>query len=141
MGFYFPDSGPPSESYSPVPLDGQTFLQQLAGFPRRSFEGRFLELALRLRLTDKLTADEFKLLYEAGLYASCCNFAFNGLGGCNGRIRPENETNRTGLELQFMAARDRVRVSSGWFALTPWQRACIQGQFLQVSVAEHNLAK
>jgi len=117
------------------------FLQKLAGFPRRSFEGRFLEFAIRLRLGVKLTADDFKLLYEAALYASCCNLAFNGLGGCNGSIRPENETNRTGLELQFMAARDRFQVSVGWQALTPLQRQEVQTRLLRVSVADYNLAE
>ncbi|MGH7973695.1 MAG: hypothetical protein ACREIC_33675 [Limisphaerales bacterium] len=80
------------------------------------------------------------MFYEAALYASFCNMAFNGFGGCKGEIRPENETNRTGLELQFMAARDRFFASEGWSALTPLQRLAIKRGILKVSVAEHNLA-
>lgn len=88
----------------------------------------------------KLTGEDFKLLYEAALYASFCNLAFNGLGGCRGEIRPENEANRTGLELQFMAARDRFFASEGWGALNSLQRKLVKAEILSVSVDEPNLA-
>jgi hypothetical protein len=121
--------------------DGNLFLEHLANFPRYSFEGRFLNTSITLSLGKQLTADELKLLYEAALYASFCNIAFNGLGGCQGEIRPDQETNRTGLELQFMAARDRVRSCESWGSLKPWQRDQIEKDFLRVFVDESNLAQ
>jgi len=120
--------------------DGTVFLRQFAGFPRFSFEGRFLELSTDLGLGTKLSTEEFRLLYEATLYASFCNIVLNGLGGCHGEIRPEHEANRTGLERQFVAARDRFRRSAGWKALAPWQQERIARDLLGVSVAEGNLA-
>ena len=121
--------------------DGNLFLEHLANFPRYSFEGRFLNTSNALSLGTQLTADELKLLYEAALYASFCNIAFNGLGGCQGEIRPDQETNRTGLELQFMAACDRIRSCEGWRCLKPTQREQVENDLLRVFVDESNLAQ
>ena len=121
--------------------DGNLFLEHLANFPRYSFEGRFLNTSNALSLGTQLTADELKLLYEAALYASFCNIAFNGLGGCQGEIRPDQETNRTGLELQFMAACDRIRACEGWRRLRPTQREQVEKDLLRVFVDESNLAQ
>ena len=121
--------------------DGHIFLEHLAGFPRHSFEGRFLESSIGLRLGARLKAGELSLLYEAALYASFCNIAFNGLGGGRGEICADQEANRTGLELQFMAARHRFRSCPGWRELTPWQREQIEQDLLRVFVDETNLTR
>ncbi len=119
--------------------DGHIFLEHLAGFPKHSFEGRFLEASICLRLGNRLKAGELNLLYEAALYASFCNIAFNGLSPGRGAIRADQEANRTGLELQFMAARERLRSSSGWQTLTEWQQEGIERELLSVVVDETNL--
>lgn len=119
--------------------DGHIFLEHLAGFPRHSFEGRFLESSISLRLGNRLKAEELSQLYEAALYASFCNIAFNGLGGGRREIRADQEANRTGLELQFMAARERVRASAGWQSLSDSHQERIEEDLLKVLVTDANL--
>src|SRR5215469_13926650 len=97
--------------------DGQDFLEQLASFPPNTFEGRFLKTSIRLGLGSDLEASELAFLYHAAFRAALCNIAFNGRGGCNGEIKPEQEGSRTRLEHEFMIARDRFQSCSGWKGL------------------------
>ena len=120
--------------------DGQEFLEELAGFPPKSFESNFSRIAERLELGRDLAREELDLLFWAAFGATLCNIAFNGLGGCGGIIRPEREANRTNLEREFMVARDEFYASDGWRSLTGPQRASIQQIFLSVSVNPDNLA-
>ncbi len=119
---------------------GQDFLEKLAKFPPRTFEARFLQRSLRLGLGKVLTPEEMRLLYRAAFRALLCNIAFNGLGGCDGLIRPERELNRVRLEQDFMAFRNRVYACTGWKRLRGLQRERIDREFLAVAVAAENLA-
>jgi len=87
--------------------DGQSFLDQLAGSSPDGFAVRFSRISTRLGLGVSLNGREVSLLYEAAFYATLCNIAFNGLGGCGGQVKPSREANRIDLEREFMAARDR----------------------------------
>ena len=87
--------------------DGQSFLDQLAGSAQNGFAVRFSRISTRLGLGVSLNGREVSLLYEAAFYATLCNIAFNGLGGCGGQVKPSREANRIDLEREFMAARDR----------------------------------
>src|SRR5690242_19993816 len=122
-------------------MDGQDFLEQLASFPPNTFEGRFLKTSIRLGLGGDLAADELSLLYRAAFRAALCNIAFNGLGGCDGQIRAEQEASRIRLEREFMIARDRLYTCAGWNALRSTQRNSVARILLQVRVEEKNLAK
>ena len=119
---------------------GEEYLNELAGFPPRTFPSHFSCSATRLRLGTVLDRTELKWLYEAAFAAALCNIAINGLGGCGGRIKPEREPNRRRLEKDFMAARDRLYACAGWQALSPFVRHSIQSTFLRVSVNEDKLA-
>ena len=121
--------------------DGQDFLQQLAGFPPKTFEGRFLKASIRLGLGADLAADELSLLYRAAFRAALCNIALNGLGGCEGQIRPEQERSRIRLEREFMTARDRIYACFGWKTLRKSQKESVERILLQVRVEERNLAQ
>jgi hypothetical protein len=120
--------------------DGQDFLRKLEQFPPRTFEARFLRNARRLRLHGALAGDEIRLLYRAAFRAVLCNIAINGLGGCKGLIRPEQEWNRVRLEQDFLALRNRFFACAGWQSLLGQERERIERQFLTVAVAEENLA-
>jgi len=119
---------------------GEAYLNELAGFPPKTFPSHFSSSATRLRLGTFLDRTELKWLYEAAFVAALCNIAINGLGGCGGRIKPEREPNRRRLEQEFMAARDKLYASAGWRALPPFVRHPIQRIFLRISVNEENLA-
>ena len=121
--------------------DGQDFLEQLASFPPNTFEGRFLKTSIHLGLGADLAADELSLLYRAAFRAALCNIAFNGLGGCDGQIKAEQEGSRVRLEREFMSARDRVYACAGWETLRQSQRQSIERILLQVRVEEKNLAQ
>ncbi len=121
-------------------MDRQDFLDKLARFPENSFEARFLRTARRLGLVSKFSTDELRLLYRASFRAVLCNIAFNGLGGCDGRIKPQQELNRVRLEEEFMAASARVYACMGWRRLATNEQARLAGLFLTVLVADENLA-
>ena len=94
----------------------------------------------RMSLNDHMSAAELGLLCLAAYYATLCNIAFNGLGGCNGEIKREREAHRIGLERGYMAARERVYGSLGWQSLPESKRESATRVFLSVSVIEQNLA-
>ena len=121
--------------------DGQDFLEQLATFPPNTFEGRFLKTSTRLGLGADLAADELSLLYRAAFRAALCNIAFNGLGGCDAQISPDQEGNRIRLEREFMISRDRFYACASWKRLQASQRNSIERVLLQVRVEERNLAQ
>jgi hypothetical protein len=120
--------------------DGQIFLDQLADSSSNGFQRRFSRISTGFGLGVVLDGDELSLLYEATFYATLCNIAFNGVGGCGGEIKPEREAHRMKLEREFMAARDTLRASAGWKCLSGCLMGSIQGIFLNVFVAEDNLA-
>jgi hypothetical protein len=119
--------------------DGKIFLENLAVSSTNRFEKRFSRVSLRLGLGEVLEACELSLLYEASFLATLCNIAFNGLGGCEGEIKPERENSRIMLEREFMTARDRFFNSSGWKALPESQRGSVQKIFLDVFVVSANM--
>ena len=119
---------------------GEAYLNELAGFPPKTFPSHFSSSATRLRLGTVLNRTELKWLYEAAFVAALCNIAINGLGGCDGIIKPERESNRRRLETEFMAARDKLYACPGWQALPPFVRLPIQRIFLRIYVNEDNLA-
>ncbi|MGH7971565.1 MAG: hypothetical protein ACREIC_22835, partial [Limisphaerales bacterium] len=112
--------------------DGHDFLEQLETFPPASFEGKFLKTSTRLRLGCYLSAEELSRLYRAAFRSALCNIAFNGLGGCELEVKPDQEPNRRRLEIEFMIARDRFLESDGWATLPKLQRGSIQRSFLTV---------
>jgi hypothetical protein len=120
--------------------DGQEFLNRLANFPVHSFESRFSSISTRIGVGRALHLTEVHLLYEAAFAAVLCNIALNGLGGCNGRIKPQRERNRIRLELEFMEARGRLLGSPGWQALSASEKETIRRIFLSVRVDEDKLA-
>ena len=118
---------------------GHEYLKELAHFPPKTFPSRFSTIATRLHLGTAMNRTELKWLYDAAFRATLCNIAINGLGGCGGRIKPEHEPNRTRLEWEFMAARDKLYACAGWQALPPFVRHPIQNTFLRIFVNEDNL--
>jgi hypothetical protein len=118
---------------------GQEYIEQLAGFPPRTFESKFSRIAAELHLATTMDKTELECLFTAALLAIWCNTAFNGLGGCGGIIKPDRETNRIRLEREFMAGCDRLYASAGWKALPPSVHNPIQARLLHVSVHEGNL--
>jgi hypothetical protein len=135
----WPRSGNLSSKKLDMKTNGQKFIEQLAGFPPRSFESKFSKIATRLHLAPALDRAELECLFEAALLAILCNISFNGLGGCGGIIKPDRETNRIRLEREFMAACDKLYAAAGWKALPPFVRHPIQTHLLHVSVHEENL--
>jgi hypothetical protein len=119
---------------------GEKYLRELTGYPAKSFAGHFSSIATRLQLGTALDRTELRWLYEAAFFATLCNIAINGLGGCGGIIKPEREPHRRRLERDFMEARDKLYACAGWQALPPFVSDSIQRIFLQVSVNEDNLA-
>jgi hypothetical protein len=119
---------------------GEAYLDELAGFPLKTFPRHFSSRATRLHLGRALDRTELKWLYEAAFVATLCNIAINGRGGCGGKIKPEREPNRRRLEREFMAARDKLYACAGWQGMPPFVKHPIQSAFLRVSVNEDNLA-
>jgi len=119
--------------------DGHYFLNELASFPPNSFEGRFFLMSSGLGLADSLSESEIMLLYEAGFYATLCNISFNGLGGCEGMIKPERETNRIRLEQAFMATRQGLYATAGWAALPLSTKESVEQRLLSVRVSADSL--
>jgi hypothetical protein len=124
----------------PVRTDVQKYLERLAAQPHKGFVKRFLEISLKLDLGDILSVYELSLLHNAVFFAALCNIAFNGLGGCNGEIRPEREALRIKLEQKYMVACDRCYDAAGWDALPEFTKESIRRIFLNVYVTENNLA-
>jgi hypothetical protein len=121
--------------------DGQDFWKRLANSSPNTFERGFAKASNRMGLGSSLDGDELNLLYEAAFYATLCNIAFNGLGGCDGEIKPEREFTRIKLEQGFMNTRERFFKCRGWKTLKPAAKGSIQRVFLNVSVLEENLAE
>lgn len=120
--------------------DGQTFLKHLAKYPPNTFERRFARRLRRLRLDNTLDRNALALLYTATFQATLCHIAFNGLGGCQGKIKPERESCRTGLERDFMRARSAFHASRAYHALPKSKAEQIERAFLTVLVQDSNLA-
>ena len=121
--------------------DGHDYLARLASSAATTFEGKFANTSSRLGLGASLKAHELNLLFEAAFYATLCNIAFNGFGGCAGEIKPEREFTRIKLEQDFMAARDRFMRCAGSKKLRKAAKASVQRVFLNVFVLDENLAK
>ena len=120
--------------------DGQDYLEELASLPPNTFESRFSRISTRLGLGRALSREELARLFDAAFAAALCNIAINGLGGCGGKIKPDQESNRIRLEREFMAARDALKSSSGWQRLPSSKRDSAARIFLKVLVANENLA-
>jgi len=118
---------------------GQSFLDKLAGSSGNGFAVRFSRISSRLDLAAYLNRNELGLLYQASFYATLCNIALNGLGGCSGRIAPEKENIRMGIEREFMAVRNRFWATAGWRVLPATQKQSVRNIFLHVRVFEDNL--
>jgi len=104
------------------------------------FARRFAKVADVLGLSQHLSTTELNLLCEAAFLATLCNISFNGLGGCGGTIKPEREITRIRLEWRFMAARDEFQATAGWRSLSAFDQQEVQRVFLNVVVAQENLA-
>jgi len=120
--------------------DGNAFLEHLSISSSNRFQSRFSRVSLRLGLGQFLKAGELHLLYEAAFLAALCNISFNGLGGCGGEIKPERETARIMLEREYMSARTRFFASVGWLDLKANLRESVKNVFLEVRIAEANMA-
>jgi hypothetical protein len=121
--------------------DSQDFSEELENCSRTGFKGRFGQLSRRLGLKSGLNRAELMRLYEAAFLAALCNISFNGLGGCEGEIRPEKEPSRRRLEQAFMDARDNFYDCTGWKNLSAARKKSIETIFLTVLVSEENLAQ
>jgi hypothetical protein len=113
----------------------------LANSSPTTFERRFAKISRRLGLGNCLDSDELNLLYEAAFYATLCNIAFNGHGGCGGEIKADREFTRRRLEQDFMVVRERFFRSPGWTTLSKEIRGSVQRVFLDVFILEENLAE
>jgi hypothetical protein len=122
-----------------IKTDGQQFLEELAQFPRETFDHRFANTSAGLGLGELFNRNELKLLYEASLRALMCNLAINGIGAPNGQVRPEDETERRQLEQEFMQARELFYASPGWQNLGPCAKAPIDDHLLSVFVLDDRL--
>jgi|SRR5690348_4728303 len=123
--------------------DGEAFLVKLADLDsdHGGFDSRFALISRRVGLGTALSAHELELLYEATVAALECYMALNGIGDYHEAIQHNGEKRRRQLETDFMDARDECYRSSGWRALPTSQKAPIQRIFLNVFVADENLAK
>jgi hypothetical protein len=121
-------------------MNGQQFLEKLAEFPSDTFEFYFSQVADSLRLGEAMGAEDLGRLCDAAFMACLCNISFNGLGGCNGEIKPQREHNRIRLEQHFMAKKEQLTGCAGWSSLSRFQRETAARFFLEVSVTENNLA-
>jgi hypothetical protein len=120
--------------------DGQNYLDGLGDCSHNGFDRRFSKISISLGLGNNMIERELRLLFKATLYATLCNIAFNGLGGCDGQIKPGREAHRINLEHKYMVARDGWFESAGWDALPELTRESIRKIFLNVYVTEDNLA-
>jgi hypothetical protein len=120
--------------------NGQQFLEELSGFPPNTFQATFSKTSERFGLGAALNCRELRLLYRAAYQAALCNIAMNGLGAHGGRVIGHGrEADRTGLEIEFMSARERFFSSRGWKNLPAAQRGTIQQGLLRVVVRPENL--
>ncbi len=110
-------------------------------YDQGKFEKLFSSVAAKLKLDEKLQQNELRLLRRAFFQAFVCNVAFNGLGGCQGKIRPDRELNRIRLEQTFMRARARLYACRGWQRLPCRARQRLEATLLRVEISEDNLAK
>jgi len=121
--------------------DGEQFLQSKATSRPGSFGQRFFTASNLLGLGSKLNQDDLLLLHDAAFQAALCNIAFNGLGGCNGQIRPQRENHRRNLEGQFMNARNAVYASPGYKTLPAPLKNDVERCFLTIEVTDENLTE
>ena len=121
--------------------DGQKYLPQAVEVLPPAFQDKVREIAARLDLDKWLDETELNALSQAAYYGTLCNIAFNGLGGCQGEIRPDREGNRMRIEREFMAARNRLWETAGWQALPEIKKGPAHRIFLNVYVVEGNLAR
>lgn len=119
---------------------GQAFLQELANLPTNTFENRFSDISRRLGLGATLERNELTLLYEAALCATLLNIAINAPLDGEAKPRPKQEANRLKFETAFMTARDILYASAGWQNLPAAEREVLRKIFLNVFIAEQNLA-
>ena len=112
-----------------------------AARPTPRFRNQFERKAFQLALHSQLLENELALLCEAAFYARLCNIALNGLGGCAGKIKPNQEPNRIALERAFMKACQAFWSSPGAEQLPDAEKISIRRVFLTVSVDERNLAR
>ena len=121
--------------------DDPDFLEKAAVYSPSKFEKIISRVAVRLKLDRTLNQSELALLCQASFCAFLCNVAFNGLGVCRGKIKPEREPKRLEFEQNFMSARARLFVSCGWQRLSPAVRKRLESTLLRVEILEENLAK
>ena len=117
----------------------QEFLEQLAALPVDCFERQFAVRLAQLDLGRKLERNELTLLCDAALRASLCQSAINDAH--NGKIMPEQESERLRLEWEFMTAREILYASPGWQSLDEPTQESVQQMFLSVAVGEECLAR
>src|SRR5579864_8158811 len=110
--------------------NGHEFLDALAEFPPRTFENNFSRISRQLGLGRLLSGGELNFLYQAAFKAALCKIAFNGLGGCCGKIKPEMERYRTKLETEFMTAKAELFETIGWSYLARAERNSVEKLFL-----------
>lgn len=132
--------GPAHPDSGRMDADGYEFFEDPSGYSREAFRTRFEQTVRRLRLKNGLRREELNRLSEAAFLGALCNIALNGLGGCAGEIRPENERVRRDLESAYMDACQNFYLSSGWKKLPAAQKESIRAVFLSVVVEERNLA-
>ena len=128
------------QSLGRMEADGYEFSEELTGCSRQAFRTKFGRTARRLGLSNRLKREELNRLAEAAFLAALCNVALNGLGGCEGDIRPENEPVRRDLEGAYMNACQNFYASPGWGKLPAAQKESLRAVFLTVAVEERNLA-
>jgi len=118
-------------------MNGQQFLQQLAKFPSDTFEHYSSPVADLLRLGETMGAEDLGRLCDAAFLACLCNISFNGLGGCNGEIKPERERNRIKAQTEitnptaFMPC-----IGANWWVNTPL--VGVMGPIIKVGIRVPN---
>ena len=120
--------------------NGEQFLQSKANSKPGSFGQRFFTASKLLGLGSKLNQPDLLLLHDAAFRAALCNIAFNGLGGCNGQIKPQRENHRRSLETQFMNARNAFYASPAYKTLPTLLKSHVERCFLTVQISQENLS-
>ena len=120
--------------------DGSDFKRRSTRRLPKNFVRKVVNTSRCLDVRTLFKRSELDALYRAAYYATLCNIAINGLGGCGGQIKPERERNRIALEQTFMAARNDFYRTAGWKKLPHNLKAAIHRAFLLVEVAEARLA-